>query len=214
MGELLDAAVSPANIIITSLAVFVVLYWVVVIFGLIDLDTFDFDLDLDGDMDVDTDVDVEGGVSVHWFNSVLSFFNLGQIPLMIFLTFWIVPTWIFSIMVNHTIGNSSFIIGLVVLLGGLFVCLFVAKILTMPFVRIFEKLNKEEDLDQVLIGKMCTVTISTSDVKTGQATVLTKGAPHLLNVRTLSGVEMQKGDSGLVLEYQQHNNVYLIEPYK
>ena len=210
MSELLDAAVSPANIIITSLTVFVLLYWVIVIIGLIDLDALDFDVDVD--MDADADVDVEGA-SVDWFNSVLQFFNLGRIPLMIFLTFWIIPTWAFSIMVNHTLGNSSFLIGLAVLGAGLFVSLFLAKILTIPFVRLFDKLEREELIDQTLIGKMCIVTIPASDIKTGQATVKTSGAPHLLNVRTPKGIVMERGASGLVLEYQKELNIYLIEPF-
>lgn len=206
MSELLDAAVSPANFIITALAVFILIYWLTVIIGLLDIDLFDFDIDLDADAEVD-------GVSVTWLNSVLAFFNLGQVPLMIFLTFLIVPAWAISIIVNNALGVSSFLIGLPILLGVLFVSLFIAKVLTMPFIKVFGKLSASDTQGEVLIGKICTVTIKTKSHKTGQATVQSGGAPYLLNVRTPEGVEMKKGDSGLVLEYLEDNNVYLIEPY-
>ena len=206
MGELLDAAVSPANFIITFMAAFIVIYWITVIVGLFDIDLFDFDIDLDADAEID-------GVSVTWLNSVLAFFNLGQVPVMLFFTFWIIPAWAISLIVNDAIGNSGLIFGLVVLLGALFVSLFIAKILTMPFIKVFGKLSMADTQSEVLIGKMCTVTISTSQTKTGQATVETSGAPYLMNVRVMTDDKLKKGDTGLVLEYQKDKNVYLIEPY-
>lgn len=206
MSELLDAAVSPANIIITALAVFILIYWLTVIFGLLDLDFFDFDVDIDADAEVD-------GVSVTWLNSALAFFNLGQIPFMIFMTFLIIPAWAIAILVNHTLGISSFLMGSFVLIGVLFLSLFIAKILTTPFIKVFGKLNSANSQDKVLIGKICTVTIMAKANKTGQATVDSGGAPYLLNVITPDGIEMEKGDSGLVLEYLEDKNVYLIEPY-
>jgi len=206
MNELLNAAVSPANFIITALAVFLVIYWITVIIGLFDIDLFDFDIDLDADAEID-------GVSVTWLNSVLAFFNLGQVPVMIFFTFLIIPAWAISLIVNDFLGINSFIIGLPILLGALFVSLFIAKILTTPFIKVFGKLSASDTQSEVLIGKVCTVTITASTKKTGQATVQSSGAPYLLNVRVAGGNSMKKGDSGLVLEHLNDQNVYLIEPY-
>lgn len=206
MGELLDAAVSPANLVLTVLAVFILVYWITVIIGVVDIDVFDIELDFDADAEVD-------GVAVTWLNSALAFFNLGQVPIMVFLTFLIIPAWALSLIVNDFFGNSSFLFGTITLAGVLFISLFIAKILTMPFVKVFGKLGKEGQEDEVLIGKICTVTISARFDKTGQALVETNGAPHILNIRTPKGVEMQKKDQGLVLEYLKDKNVYLIEPF-
>ena len=41
MTELLHAAVSPPNVLPTSLLVFVLLYWLTVILGLLDFKTLD-----------------------------------------------------------------------------------------------------------------------------------------------------------------------------
>ncbi|NMM47303.1 OB-fold-containig protein [Marinigracilibium pacificum] len=204
MSEVLAASVSPANIIITALAIFVVIYWITVIIGVLDIELFDFDLDTDGDFD---------GASVLWLNNVLAFFNLGQVPVMIFLTFLIIPSWTMTMIVNDLIGNSSFIIGIPIVFGSLFVGLFIAKFMTTPFVKIFGKLNSSGDSGDVLIGKVCTITIPASSNKTGQAKVSTKGAPHLLNVRTTTDMLLKTGETGLVLEFIKETNTYLIEPY-
>ena len=205
MGELLDAAVSPANIVVTGLAIFILIYWITVIIGLVDLDMFDIDLDMDGDVDAD-------GGHVGWLNSVLAFFNLSQIPIMIFFSFLIFPAWGIMMITTDFLGVESFWLGLVVLIPVLFVSLFIAKFLTTPFVKIFGKLSEDPE-EEVIIGKICEVTISTRSDKVGQGRIVTKGAPHLLNVCSTPGTELKKGDMGLIIEHLKDRNVYLIEPY-
>ena len=74
MKELFYFAIAGANIIPTALLFIILVYWLTVLIGLADLDMFDLDLDLDGD-----------GSGLEWLNNVLRYFNLGRIPLMIFL---------------------------------------------------------------------------------------------------------------------------------
>jgi hypothetical protein len=204
MNELLDASVSPANLMITILAVFLLVYWITVIIGVIDLDLMD--------LDVDVDADVDSGASVGWVNSVLAFFNLGQVPVMIFLSFLIFPAWGVMLIATDALGIQSFWLGLIILIPVLIVCLFAAKFMTMPFVKIFGKLSEEKE-NEVVVGKICEITTPTRDGKIGQAKVVTKGAPLILNVCTIPGGEMSKGDRGLVIEYQKERNIYLVEPY-
>ena len=217
MSELLDAAVSPANLIISVLFVFIIIYWLTVIVGLLDMDFLDVDLDVDVDADVDVDVDTDvshGNMSVAWLNSILAFFGLGQIPFMIFMTFLIVPAWAFSIIVNDYLGISSFTIGLVVLLAVLFVSLFIAKFLTIPFIKIFGRMSKEVgEQKEVLVGKVCEVMIAANKNKVGQAKIVTDGAPHIINVNAVHDETLNKGETALIIEYQEHKNIYLIEPY-
>lgn len=75
-SDLFNAAISTPNIIPTALVVFVLLYWLVVILGAIDIDFFDFDVDPDAEADVD------GEISVTWLNwaaprHVLAFLQSG-----------------------------------------------------------------------------------------------------------------------------------------
>ena len=150
MIEIIDFALSPANVIITGLLILMTVYWLIVLIGFVDLDMFDLDVDVDADADVDVDSDLDGeGLHVGWLNHVLYFFNLGQVPLMIFLTFLILPAWTITMIVNSELGISSMLPGLLVLAGALFVSLFIAKFCTMPFVKLFGKMDAEEE-DEVL----------------------------------------------------------------
>jgi hypothetical protein len=99
-----------------------------------------------------------------------------------------------------------------VLAGALFVSLFIAKFGTTPFVKLFGKMA-EEEAETVVIGRVCTVTISTTESKVGQGEVQTKGAPHLLTIRAVPGAVLRAGDQGLIIDHLKDRNIYLIEPY-
>jgi len=208
MNELLTAAVSPVNIIPTLLLVFIFMYWLTVIVGVIDLDALDIDLDVEGG---EPAVDADGHVSVEWLNSVLLFFNLGQVPFMVFLTFLVVPLWVISVMGNYYLGNTSFILGLLLLIPNLLISLFIAKLLTTPLVKVFSALDKESK--EKMEGKICTLLTSASNQKIGQARIDTPGSPILLNVMTYEGISMDSGEDGMVIERDPQKNIYFIEPF-
>ena len=87
MQELLQAAFSTPNIVFTVLLLVVMLYWVSVFMGLLDMGSFDVDIDVDMDVDVDVDidadVDADAEVTGGGLAGILHFFNLGQVPFMV-----------------------------------------------------------------------------------------------------------------------------------
>ena len=101
MKELLEFAFSGVNILPTILLIFVVIYWLIVLIGVVDVDTVDIDVEVDADVDLD----------VNGFASVLAFFNLDQLPLMIFLTFYAIPLWVVTLIGNDLLGFNSFFSG-------------------------------------------------------------------------------------------------------
>lgn len=206
MSELLQAALSSVNIIPTAFLVFVLLYWAAVIFGLLDLDFLD--------VEMETEVNADGVSSVAWLNSALAFFNLGKVPLMVFLTFLALPFWSISILANYYLNNNSALLGAFYLVPGFIAALFISKVLTMPFVRLFATLEKEHDSAAIIIGQICTVILPANTTELGQAAVKTKGSPLLLNVKTTNGSALKKGETALVIDYNNENNFYLIEPYE
>ena len=135
MTELLQAAIAPPNLLPTGLLVFVLLYWLTVIVGVLDMKTVDLDLDDHGHFPHPGDLhhDAPGG----WLNGALAFFNLGRIPLMVFLSFVFLPLWVGSILTNYYTGNTSLLLSLAFFLPLLIGSLFVAKFLTLPFVKLF-----------------------------------------------------------------------------
>ncbi|MBC6609827.1 hypothetical protein H8B15_02765 [Hymenobacter sp. BT507] len=218
MTELLQAAVSPPNLVPTGLLVFVLLYWLTVIVGLVHLDTLDVDVTTDADFDLDSHAGPHlhhGEVGVDWLNNALAFFNLGRVPLMVFLSFVALPLWAGSILLNYYTHNSSWSLGIVFLLPLLLGSLFLAKVLTTPFVKLFAALEKDHDAGGQPLGKLCTVLLPTTRERMGQAAVpQTSGAPLVLNVRAASATELRKGDSALVIDFDAQRRCYLIEPYE
>ncbi|GHA74736.1 OB-fold-containig protein [Pontibacter akesuensis] len=212
MTELLQAAFSSVNIIPTAFLVFVLLYWVAVIFGLLDLDFFN--VEIEADLALDSGVDADGVSAVSWLNHALAFFNLGRIPLMLFLTFVALPFWVISILANYYLLGNVALLGWLLLLPMFILSLFVSKILTTPFVHLYAVLEKEHPSSVTIIGQVCTVILPTSTTELGQASVPTSGAPLLLNVKSTRGSRLSKGQTALVIDYNAENKFYLIEPYE
>ncbi|UOQ71453.1 hypothetical protein [Hymenobacter cellulosilyticus] len=205
MTELLQAAVSPPNLPATGFLIFVLLYWLTVIIGVLDFKT----LDLHGTHDLPHDADL----SVSWLNNALAFFNLGRVPLMVFLSFVALPLWVGSILVNYYTHNTSWLLGIVFCLPLFIGSLLVAKVLTTPFVHLFATFEKDQAGGSNPIGKVCTVLLPASQSHLGQAMVRTNGDTLVLNVKAASATELHKGDTALVIDYSASSRCYLIEPY-
>ncbi|WP_152559903.1 hypothetical protein [Hymenobacter sp. IS2118] len=211
MTELLQAAISPPNLLPTGLLVFVLLYWLTVLLGLLDLKTVDLSVEDHGHLHFDSD-GAPNEMGTSWLNGTLAFFNLGRIPLMIFLSFLFLPLWVGSILLNYYTGNTSGLLGLAFFLPLFIGSLFVAKFLTLPFVRLFTAMEKDHDSSAVVIGKVCTVVLPATAEHLGQASVRIDGAPLMLNVRSTKA-PLGKGETALVIDFDAARKCYLIEPF-
>ncbi|SNR60749.1 hypothetical protein [Hymenobacter mucosus] len=217
MTELLHEALLPPNLLPTGLLVFVLLYWLTVLVGVLDFRTIDLDTDhyMDTGHHVDGHHEVGNG-GVAWLNQALAFFNLGRVPLMIFLSFVVLPLWIGSILLNYTLGNTALVPGLLLLLPLLLGSLLAAKFLTLPFVHLFTAMQAGHDAGTQPLGKVCTVLLPTTAYRLGQASVpVVTGSPLVLNVHAVSPTaNLSKGDTALVIDYDATRRCYLIEPYE
>lgn len=213
MQELLDFSVTGINWVPTTMLIFCVLYWIIVIMGIFDVDTLDFDVDLDIDADVDVDVDADGGAngSVAWLNHILAFFNLKYIPFMVWLTFFVLPTWGITVYLTWLLGIHAWVAGMVVFFPVAFGSLFVAKFLTWPLVKVFKALD--EDAPQDAVGGIGITKTNLEGPKKGQVLVETKGNPVLIMARSSNGQAIAKGEQVLVIELLDQENLYLVESY-
>ncbi len=211
MLELIDASFSGVNIIPTMLMIFVLIYWMIVIVGVIDIDTLDFDLDVEADVDVDVDMDGDADVGSEGLASVLSFFNIGHMPLMVFLSFLAFPMWMLSLLSKQYIGSENILINVGIFIAIFIASLFIAKILTTPIARFYMKLRKEDEAVNP-IGKRCKVLLTVKSDSLGQAEVKANGTSVLISARTRDGIELKKGEYALVIDFVEEGNHYLIEP--
>ncbi len=206
--ELLNAAFSMINLPFTVLLIIILLYWLSVIAGILDISSFDFDLDADVDADVDVDV-AGGGI----FQALLAFVNLGELPFMLVLSVFVVSLWTIAILANYFLGNTSGLMALVLAAPNLVISVFITKIFTKPFAVFYRKLD-DDPADKIkTVGSLCTLLADADELRISQGEVKTNGAPLLVTVRTRPGVSMTKGSTGLIVEKDPNKDIYIVEPF-
>ncbi|MBX2871711.1 MAG: DUF1449 family protein [Saprospiraceae bacterium] len=213
MQELLQAAFSPPNIVFTVLLLVVMLYWVSVFMGLLDMGSFDVDIDVDMDVDVDVDIDADidadADVTAGGLAGILHFFNLGKVPFMIIMTFLVLSMWAISILLNHYVGHGSLGFAGLMFIPNLAVSLLITKIVTSPLVPIFKNLDtSEEPVDY--IGQVCTLLLSASPNDLGQAEVSVNGSSLLVSVMA-DQKEIKKGEKALIVQENKEKSYFIVQ---
>jgi hypothetical protein len=155
---------------------------------------------------MDTAVPGLGGVGL----VVLQFFHVGTVPLMLLLSFLAVSMWGISVLTNYYLHNQSLLLALLFFVPNVIVSLFTTKIVTLPFRAVFRSLHDERQATPEVIGKVCVIKTSKVDATSGQAEIVGHGAPLLLNVRTMGGEVLDKGEEALVVQCNEHTNTYIV----
>ncbi len=210
MIDLINLSFSPQNIFASILFLIVIVYWLTVLVGLLDFGFLDFDLSVDMDVDVDADLDT-GSTSVGWMNSFLYFFNLGRIPFMIWVSFLAIPLWMLTVWVNAFLGIENFLLGSLVFIGALIPSAMIAKMLSQPFVKIFDKLDQTANAED-MVGKVGKVILPCTHEKRGQAEIKFNNSYISIQILTTSEFIVNKGEQVLVID-QIEDNIYRVEPY-
>lgn len=221
MQELFHAAFSSVNFIPTILLIIVVIYWLLVILGAMDLGFLDFDLDADFESDFEMEVEINAEVEAEadvagagWFMELLSWFNLGKVPFMVFVSCFSIPFWMFTINSNHYLGVQSLWLALIFLLPIAIVSMIIAKVLTIPLVKLFDRLDADghESLDAV--GKKVRVTMRVTHDSLGQVEVKLDGTTNLVAAKSREGITLEKGSTALVIQKSKNGKFYLVAPYQ
>ena len=228
MFEFLQLCFSPINIIFTTLLGGVFLYWTMFLVGAVGLDLFDIDADVDVNVDVDADVGAPdvgsahgGGHDAHLhghgssgFVSVLRFFNVGDVPLMILVSALVGTMWAVSILSCHYFNPQKSLLGAILwFVPNLLISLLFTKIVTSPFRYLFGKANLGIQAPTRIVGKTCVITTSEVTPKFGQARIEQEGAPITLNVRCSADVTLHKGDEAVVTEHDTDTDTYFVYPF-
>ncbi len=215
MKEIIELSFEGMNYPFTILLVLILLYWVTVIVGVLDMDFLDVDLEANVELsaDVDTSVEADGGFGDMMFlNNILEFLNIKYVPLMFFLSFFALSGWFISIIGNRILGDD-FLLGLVLFIPNVIFSAIVGKLFTQPFVKVFKKMKLEEKELRNAVGKIVTVTLGADDKKVGQGKIEIDQVPELIMFKCTSGTSLEKGDKALVLELIETKNYYIVEPY-
>ncbi|SEH08841.1 Uncharacterised protein [Candidatus Venteria ishoeyi] len=192
----------PAVIPGILLAVLLV-YWLFVIIGALDIDFLDFDMDVDG---------LEGG----GFFGLFSAIGMVGVPITISLSLLILSWWIICVPTTWYLmqylptGWLQLIAGFVVLVIALIVAMRLTIFLIKPFRKLFIT-HAHQKVD--LYGKLCVITTGRVDENFGQASYDDGGAGLILAVRAETPNNLRKGSNALIIEYNEAQQSYTVIDY-
>ncbi|WP_145346495.1 OB-fold-containig protein [Rosistilla ulvae] len=190
--------VLPASILLA----FLVVYSIVSLFGLIDLDMDAPDFDFDADFDLGS----AGGFGMLTFR----WLNLAQIPIVIWGGLFTLLWWITSAVLWVTWDASDYqanwwTAGLLSARSAV-IGVVLTKFTTEPMKKWFVTARYNAEM---LLGQVCQICTGQADTDFGQARFKTDAAPLLLNVRT-DGVTLKKGDLATIIDFDQERRIYTV----
>ncbi len=222
MIEFLQAAfLTMPTAIFSVLLILVILYWLTVIFGALDLELFDglfeaADGLAEGAVEGAMEGLAESADAVVERPGCLSQMGFGEVPYSISGSLIILFAWIFSYGGMALAGKIAAVAlgGIALILGVALVAVVLAVGATAVALRPISKLvvGEASTVRQDLVGRVCTVTTQSVDEKFGQAEVTDRGAAILIQVRSIEVNVLARGSKALVFEYDRAKEVFLVMP--
>lgn len=235
MAEMFKIAFTGANLVPTILMTFVLVYWLIMLIGLVNLDSIDVDVDTGADVHVDADVDINvdaaadadisGDVSTDidadadadigaagggFFNSLLLFVNAAHVPFMIIISFFVFFLWLITMLINSLpITKGGFLVAILLLPIAL-ASILLTKGVTAPLVKLFKDVNVDYDSGAEILGRPCTLLCNLEPDRLGQAEIYDSGKHLVINVKTKKISGMNKGENALVLEKDKEKNFFYV----
>lgn len=189
----------PTVVYTIPLAVCLV-FWLLSLLGIFDLDFLD--------VDIDSDVGFAG---------LLATFGLAGVPITLSLSLLFLFAWSFSLFsaawllpwlpegILYNAGGAA-----VLILGFIFSVYLTGKV-TQPLSKLF--ITHEARSNRSLVAHQCEITSLTVNERFGQAKVEDGGAGLIISVRAETPNDFKKGDSALIYEYDPDKNLYFISQH-
>lgn len=216
------------TLIFTGLMIFVTLYWVVSLLGLVGMDGVGGDIT--GDISADGDFgDIHGHhphhfdthhahhADVGFFTSILLRYGLQGVPILVILTLFNLSGWLISYLLMNGVafltgkaGLSVILhygLALVVLLLTIWLSLEVTSLVVKPIRKLIKA--PPERTANTMLGKVATVRTLTVDAKHGEAVIEEHGATLILKVRAFEQ-SFAMGDKVVLMEYFPMDNSYRV----
>lgn len=207
MNPFHEIVTSFPTVIFTLLLILCMLYWVVAVLGLVDLDILD--IDFDGDVDAADSIEAQTGLA-----GLLLKFGLAGVPLTITLTILSLIGWLISYYLSYllkTMLPDNWLLSLLSIpafLVVLVVSILITAQIIKPIRNLYAKLNVDET--KHILGQTVVVRSSVVNAERGEALMNDGGAGILLNVRAFKGAEFSKGDNVVVIEKLDESNLYRV----
>ncbi len=207
METLLNFSAQFPTVIYSTLLGIVVIYWLVGMLGIIDLD-----LAPDVDLDLETDITASAGA----LTGLLLTFGLTGVPFTLVISIVLLISWLISIYVQIYVVSLLdtvwlyYIVGIISTVVVFFISLPITAIVIRPLRGMFNSV--ETSTSDHLVGRDGTVATGTVTASFGQARVLNEGAEILLDVRCDPEHTLTMGDKVLLIEYCREKHSYIVAP--
>ena len=207
MQQFGEACFSWPTLPATLLLLCICVYWLLMLFGAVDLDFLDLDIDLD----MDADIDIGADPSILQLGFVpLRFLNLGSVPTMLWGSVFAFCAWIISLVWNSPLPHPDFrwTADLMAITRDFGVAAMLTKMMTQPLRGRFDPVEPNQ-VDK-LMGRECIITTSVVNETFGEAELPTDGSPLKLKVRSrISG--LSKGTVAIIVDHDAETNEFYIE---
>lgn len=199
--------------VFTGLVMFVTLYWLVSLLGMVDMDAVEV-----GDVGSDSGGgEVSDLSSAGFFSGLLLKFGLYGVPLIIILTLVSLIGWLLSYLYSSLLhqyfdsGLLYWLFGTGALILVLVIAMWLTGMIIAPIRKNIAKTPKRNAISN--IGKTAVVrTLSVTD-KHGEAELSDGGAGLILRIRPIEANNaLKQGDQVILVEYLPQANVYLVAP--
>lgn len=204
MADLLTTCLTAPTVVYTALLGLVAAYWLLVAVGAFDIDLLDAEVDLDA-----------GGDGLHP-HGLLEFLSLGQVPVTLLATFLVTFGWFLCLVgevaLRGTLGAllPGRVYDWAMGVGAALAAVPLTGLAARPLRGLFTL--RQAVSKRGIVGSALTVTSVTADERFGTAVAEVGGDEIILHVVTRAGVTMAKGDAGVVVEYDDERDRYLIAP--
>jgi hypothetical protein len=201
MSEIFKNAITGGNLIPTILLILVLLYWIVVIIGVLDLDFLDVDLDLDAG-------DASGP-----FYAILAFLKVGDLPVMFAFSILILNFWIIAMLMYYLPIAPGGVVNTLLLLPAMIVSIFITKFECIPLKAIFKNSSILDNADNeaVVLRQLCKLKSDVSNERFGQAEIERDGASLVINVKPEFEEEtFHKDEVACVFRKDNDKDIYYI----
>ena len=221
MLELIQESFEPYNLPFTILLFAVAGYWIIGLFGLVDMDALDGIDGVDGVEGADgdasdpgTEIDSSDGFGHAILHGLFKLVGASDAPLIFIISLFSLFLWAFNVAANHYFNEAESASKATMMLLPVVLGSFVLTRLMIRPLRPLMKLLKDSEKPVAIIGASGTVRSSTLDSdEFGQIEVETGDRTLLLRAKLSEKAKpLPKGGRVLVVSHDSENEAYIVRP--
>lgn len=194
-------SITGVNVWYTIGLIIMCLYWMMVIVGAFDIDTLDFDFD------------GESNLNVGFSKSLLEWFNIGEVPIMILISLSMLSMWFMSMCGSFFLGQTlGGILNIAAFFAYLVISFMVTKIISTPLKSLFKSM-KNQDEKVKIVGNFGTALSDLIPGKKGQIEISKTGQSiKVMALLDESSSDVHKQDQVIVVK--QEGDLYRVTKFE